>query len=71
MKEKDETRAMVQSSVAFEDVEWALQHMLLILRECHEESEHSQGGEDEGDPDLNSRPKKRYVRFCRNYMCPT
>jgi hypothetical protein len=71
MKEKDETRAMVQSSVAFEDVEWALQHMLLILRERHEESEHSQGGEDEGDPDPNSRPKKRYVRFCWNYMCPT
>jgi hypothetical protein len=71
MKEKDETRATVQSSVAFEDVEWALQHMLLILRERHEGSDHSQGGEDEGDPDPNSRPKKRYVRLSRNYMCPT
>jgi hypothetical protein len=61
MKEKDETQATAQSLVAFEDVEWALQQMPLILREHHEKNKHSQGGEDESDLDPNTQPKKRYV----------
>jgi len=59
MREKDETRATVESSAAFEDVEWALQQMLQILRARQGGDEDSQGMEGEGDP--NTRPKKRCV----------
>jgi hypothetical protein len=63
MREKDETRATVESSVAFEDVEWALQQMLQVLHNRREEGggSSSQGGESEGEGDGNTRPKKRYV----------
>jgi hypothetical protein len=60
MQEKDETRAIVESSAAFEDVEWALQQMLHILRARREEGdEDGQVVEEEVDP--NVRPKKRCV----------
>jgi hypothetical protein len=60
MREKDETRATVESSAAFEDVEWALQQMLHILRARHKEGdEDGQVVEEEVDP--NVRPKKRCV----------
>ena len=60
MREKDETRAIVESSAAFEDVKWALQQMLHILRARREEGD-KDGQVVEEEVDLNVRPKKRCV----------
>jgi hypothetical protein len=60
MRERDETRGMTESTTAFEDVQWALQQMLQILRVRRNRGEvDGQDMEDEGD--MNTRPKKRCV----------
>jgi hypothetical protein len=69
MREKDETRGATESTAAFEDVQWALQQMLQILRVRHDGGGvDGQGMEDESDG--NTRPKKRYASEVSSTMCP-
>ena len=61
MREKDETRRTAESDIALEDVQWALQRMLEVLRARREQGDEGDSQRVDNDSDLESRPKKRCV----------